>query len=353
MDKAQINLVVDHADSCPTIVEQLRLPDRIAAGRYNSHGELDLGGNLFIGIGSGICHIWGVFSRPLVPGQRAQMDFTNVPGSYPVTGAFSEWILGPPGQSSHTIDTGFGGSRYKILKWEKGTWDVTVKVYMDNEKLPSEQRPVFVQGLETNTVGFEKGPPDFGQWCVSQYGADFLGQRFEQTCLIGVDTSRGKVEFTMSVAKSFQPHLSHYTGEYDEETRTMTWEGDVASCFGDTEDANDPDSPLKMVRERRVITYVNDNEKHMKLFQPKRNNKTGKLEERLRDETVSIRRQGTAGTNVPTIGNSLLTLDSLQRGFKLVRVAGMNTGTEVIPAAAGMVMLGPVWLQQFGDAIRL
>jgi hypothetical protein len=353
MDKAQINLVVDHVDECPTLVEQLRLPDRIAAGRYNSLGEPDPAGNLILGIGSGICHLWGAFSKPLLPGQRAQMDFTNVPGSYPVTGGFSEWIPGPPGGSAHAIDTGFGGARYKLLKWESGTWDVTVKVYMDNEKPSEQQQPIFVQGVETNSLACDKGPPDLGRWCVSHYGADFLGQRFEQTCLIGVDTSQGLVRYTMSVVKSFQPHISQFHGTYDEATRTMTWEGQVASCFGDRENPDDPRSPLKMVLERRVVTYVNDNEKRMKLYQPKRNRETGKFEERLRDETVAIRRQPTAGTNVPKIGNTLFTLDSLQRGYKLVRVAGRNTGTEVVPAAAGMVMLGPVWLQQFGDAVRL
>src|SRR4051812_20735775 len=85
------------------VIEHLRLPDKMEPGIYDENGVRNPDGRLFLGMGSGIVHIWGVFSKGLQPGQMGEMRFHNVNGSYVVTGNFSEWTPGPSGYSPHAI----------------------------------------------------------------------------------------------------------------------------------------------------------------------------------------------------------------------------------------------------------
>ncbi len=74
----------------PALVDYVRLPDEIVTGRFNAMGERDLNGNLFISV-KDTAFIWGVFSYNLDPGQRGDMVFTNVPGTFLVGASFNEW----------------------------------------------------------------------------------------------------------------------------------------------------------------------------------------------------------------------------------------------------------------------
>src|SRR3989442_1280657 len=87
----------------PMIVEDVKVPDEIKPGRYNREGRPDEHGRLFLGMGSGIVHMWAVFEQPLKSGHMASMTFRNTFGSYALTGNFTEWQLGPGPFSPHAI----------------------------------------------------------------------------------------------------------------------------------------------------------------------------------------------------------------------------------------------------------
>jgi hypothetical protein len=74
----------------PTIVEYVRMPDEIVTGRFNARGEEDPEGNLFITV-KDTSFIWGVFTQTLMAGQRGDFVFTNVPGTFLVGTAFTQW----------------------------------------------------------------------------------------------------------------------------------------------------------------------------------------------------------------------------------------------------------------------
>lgn len=80
----------ESVSSAPRIVEYLRLPDEIVTGRFDAAGERSDEGNLFISV-KDTAFIWGAFSTMLGPGQRAEMLFTNAPGTFLVGVSFTEW----------------------------------------------------------------------------------------------------------------------------------------------------------------------------------------------------------------------------------------------------------------------
>jgi len=74
----------------PVMVDYVRLPDEILTGRYDALGEKDDDGNLFISV-KDTSFIWAVFSYNLQAGQRGDMVFTNVPGTFLIGASFNEW----------------------------------------------------------------------------------------------------------------------------------------------------------------------------------------------------------------------------------------------------------------------
>ena len=83
----------------PTIVlRYLKLPDKLERGRFNEYGQR-VGDNqpaslvLYDLPGGGFppWQVWGVFDKPLAPGQSGYLIFTNVKGQAVPGGAFTEW----------------------------------------------------------------------------------------------------------------------------------------------------------------------------------------------------------------------------------------------------------------------
>ncbi len=74
----------------PVLVEYIRMPDEIVSGRFNARGEEDPEGNLFITV-KDTSFIWAVFTQTLMAGQRGDMIFSGVPGTFLVGSAFTEW----------------------------------------------------------------------------------------------------------------------------------------------------------------------------------------------------------------------------------------------------------------------
>lgn len=74
----------------PVLVEYIRLPNEIVTGRFDALGNESLEGNLFITV-KDTAFIWGVFEHVLRAGQRGEIIFTNVPGTFLVGATFTEW----------------------------------------------------------------------------------------------------------------------------------------------------------------------------------------------------------------------------------------------------------------------
>src|SRR6478672_6741575 len=168
------------------VVEYLRLPDVIEPGRYDFTGQKNPEGRLFLGIGSGIVHMWAVFAEKLKPGQVGQMTYTNMPGSYVVTGNFSEWLPGPPGPSPHAVQNKQLGDPLGRLTpplLEQGTFDITINVYEQGE----DKDPTIVYGTETNTPMPTLNIGHY--WWTSHYSAIFHGGPFEQNGIVDYDTT--------------------------------------------------------------------------------------------------------------------------------------------------------------------
>ena len=302
-------------------VEYIRLPDLVRAGRYNRFGVEDPDGNLFMGLGGGICHLWGVFPNGLAPGQRGVMTFTNVAGSYPVTGNASEWLRGEPGYSPHAIAKGFQAANVPPIRKELGVWDINVDVYIQEG-----QPPVKVLATETNELGGNG-------WVRSYYHApDFLGIEFVQSALLAFDAAKGK--YVASRIKTLQDNMAQYEGTYDEATRTLTMEAEVAS------------GPIRE-KERRKTTYVDDN---TRTFTVERQGPDGKW--RLSDSGLATRRHPAANGNRPIATDGLITVESLSRGDRSARVVCRNESNAHRDVATGVVILGPIFIAQFSGSFR-
>ena len=306
------------------VVEQIRFPDRMQVGRYDRFGRKDEGGNLFVGAGGEIYHVWGVFERALAPGQLGIMDFTNVPGSYTATGNVTTWLKGEPGFAPHVQNGGLLGSKAALVKWELGVWDVEVDVFLK----PGDS-PLRVSAVETNRLSSDG-------WCVTDYVApEFLGLTFEQHLQFGFDEARQAYVATRT--KTFQANIAVFRQIHlDEKKRQLVLEGEVENSDGTRE------------TERRITTYV---DRRTKRFTVER--KTARGDYQLSDRGTAIRRAPAFTGNVPQMGATPLTLVALQRSQGAARLTARNDGPAAVDAAAGIVVLGPIWGLQFGDSARL
>ena len=324
------------------VTDEVRLPDAIKPGRYNDEGEEDPTGRVFLGMGSGIVHIWANFRDKLEPGQMGSMTFNNTFGSYPLTGNFSGWMPGAGSYSPHAIlrkRLGDPLGRSPLLM-EEGEWINSVSVY---EQGPDKD-PTPIEGREVNLL-LRSFTGDL--WVSSNYTAKFHGMDFKQFGTFGFDHNTGR--YHAAWVKSAQSNLSIFEGDYDVATRTLTLQGETRNCFGKT----DAEGKVFKVKERRIIFYQDRDTKHTEIFQEE---EPGGRWVR-RDQIVSRRREavegGGNGGNVPYVEGSPMMLVSLQRDINIVRVIGQNTSNTSRHAAAGMVMLGPDWNVIFQNDLRL
>ncbi len=345
---------IDPSVNPPVLRNEVTLPEPLRAGRFNNAGEEDPAGHLFIGMGSGICHVWAHFGKQLKAGQRGEMTFHQVPGAYVNTGNFTEWIAGPDGDSFHAgvrkslgMPPGSkGGPLTSIgpdtlpMDLDEGVWDVEVEVY---EKGPDAE-PTMVYGVEKNhKMRNIKGD----KWVVSSYTAPFQGGTFEHHGIWGYDPNTGK--YHGGWVKTVQANQSLFEGEYDPAQRLLTWVGRTRNCFGET----DATGKVIMVDEHRIIRYLDRSTKTMEVYQ----SLPGKSGEFVKRDFLTARRrtpQSEIGsTNVPSVGIGRLSLVALQRGWREARVIGRNTHDTGLQAAAGLVMLGPAWDQLYSSTLRL
>ena len=319
------------------IHEEVKVPEEIKPGRYNQEGQADEHGRLFLGMGSGIVHMWAVFEQPLKPGQMAAMTFKNTFGSYSLTGNFTEWQPGPGTFSPHAITRKQLGDPLgsSPLLAEEGDWENQVSVF---EHGP-DQDPTPISGSETNSL-LRSFTGDL--WVNSQYTAIFHDLPFKQYGIYGYDHNTRK--FHAAWVKSAQSNLSLFEGEYNPATRTLTLEGETRNCFGKTDAAG----VVFKVKERRIIHYPDRNTKLTEIFQEEEPG--GRW---VRRDKIHSKRKGSGVGNAPRLADAPMVLVGLQRAYRVVRVVGQNSSRSERWAAAGMVMLGPQWNAIFKDDLRL
>jgi Protein of unknown function (DUF1579) len=104
-------------------------------------------------------------------------------------------------------------AEHKIVTADEGTWDATIKSFENRDS-----EPVVSKGVEINTV------VTGGLWLSSVFKGDFGGMAFEGHGQFGYDTNKKKYVGTW--IDSMSPSLTVLEGNYDPETKTMTYTGD-------------------------------------------------------------------------------------------------------------------------------
>ena len=102
------------------------------------------------------------------------------------------------------------GPEHEILKKDVGTWDVEIKTWAG----PGE--PTVTKGKETNRMmgGF---------WLIANFEGNMMGVDFQGHGVYGYDAE--KKTYVGQWFDSFGSPAMAMTGEWDKETRTMTYEG--------------------------------------------------------------------------------------------------------------------------------
>lgn len=125
-------------------------------------------------------------------------------------------------------------AEHKIVTADEGTWDATIKSYMNGPDAP----PSVSKGTEVNTVMAG------GLWLLSKFQGDFGGIPFEGHGQFGYDTV--KKAYVGTWIDSMTPTLSILEGSYDPKTRTMTFVGEGV----------DPMSKSKFTQ--KMVTVTNE-----------------------------------------------------------------------------------------------
>lgn len=93
----------------PMVSARVRLPDEPKNGRYNSLGQPDGAGNVFVVEVGPTIHAWAVFPLDLLPGQAGTMIFDNVSGSGILDVIVSQWLRGGEGPLGQNLNQPHAG----------------------------------------------------------------------------------------------------------------------------------------------------------------------------------------------------------------------------------------------------
>jgi hypothetical protein len=133
------------------------------------------------------------------------------------------------------MKAGEPGEMHKWIAKSEGSWDATVKMMMPGMP-PSESKA-------TMTTMMVFG----GRYAHSSFKGDFMGMPFEGVATLGFNNSTGKFEGTWM--DSMSTATMYVSGTMDSATKAVTMSGEFM----------DP-SKNKMVKQRQVTTWKNDNE---------------------------------------------------------------------------------------------
>ena len=123
-----------------------------------------------------------------------------------------------------------------------GIWDAEIEVWPQGLDKPS----IKFEGVETNRA-YDK------YWIASDFDSTFNGQLTRVHSIVGYDLDQRKL-----VGKVIDdgPYAASMVGDYDEESRTVTWRTDVKDADG------------KPIVQRTTVTELNDNERLLVLSVP-------------------------------------------------------------------------------------
>ena len=114
--------------NAPMISQRVRLPDKPANGRYDSFGNPDETGNVFIIEVGPTIHAWAVFDQDWQPGQAGSMIFDNVSGDGMLDAIVSQWLRGGEGPLGQNLNQPYVGE--------------AVIVYLARQRAPGAVRVV-------------------------------------------------------------------------------------------------------------------------------------------------------------------------------------------------------------------
>jgi hypothetical protein len=108
-----VDMASDVQSSPAVLVEYVKLPDPIKTGRYDALGQPSATGNLFVTVRD-TAFLWGAFSRQLAAGQRGEMVFINVPGTFLVGASFNEW-------DPEAVEPKIGSALFSLISIQRGS----------------------------------------------------------------------------------------------------------------------------------------------------------------------------------------------------------------------------------------
>jgi len=132
--------------------------------------------------------------------------------------------------------------KHKLLFRDLGTWDCDITMYMGPE-------PTHSKGVEVN---HRQGK----YWMISNFSYEFQGQKVRGHGQFGYDESKDK--FVGTWIDSLSPQLSIMEGDYDKETKTMTYNFE----------SKDPDGQLTKMRLETVMVDQNNRKFTMSMANP-------------------------------------------------------------------------------------
>jgi len=97
----------------------------------------------------------------------------------------------------------------EVLKASLGVWDAEIVVWPAGPDSPS----ITFKGVETN-----RGYGEY--WIASDFESQFMGQTMKVHSIIGYDLDRKKL---VGMVVDHGPYAASMTGDYDKNTRTVTW----------------------------------------------------------------------------------------------------------------------------------
>lgn len=97
----------------------------------------------------------------------------------------------------------------EVLKASLGVWDAEIEVWPKGLDSPS----LTFKGVETNRAYGE-------HWIASDFDSKFMGQTMKVHAIVGYDLEQKKMAGTVI---DHGPYAASMTGDYDEESKTVTW----------------------------------------------------------------------------------------------------------------------------------
>lgn len=130
----------------------------------------------------------------------------------------------------------------EVLKASVGVWDADIEVWPQGLDSPSMK----MKGVETNR-------PYGEYWLASDFDSEFAGQTMKVHSVVGYDLDQEKL---VGKVIDHGPYAARMTGEYDKESKTISWMTKVKDANG------------KPIVQKTLVTQKSADERVLKLMVP-------------------------------------------------------------------------------------